>query len=328
MKPKMNKRERFIVYGVLLVAFVVSLFVDLQVTQRLYDPENAFGKAFELIAEVPAFTLMVFASSLLAFHHPKLEKKWLNILLTVIFVALAVGIAVYGGNHFRHLLNRVTKLAFPSWLAIVYAAVYLTLGMPWVFMIKNQSTKEICVFGATVICLFVATLLIMQGLKLLWLRPRYRTLVAMYGNDAASFWLPVYSPQGFWVFDTKYPEPNYTVLNALGITEWGKEEFYSFPSGHTLHAVVPMVVALIASFVPKLEGKQGYVRLGFYAWGALTAVSRIIRGAHNLSDVVVGYFIGVLAFDLASTFLLPALRKLYEKIFEKKKEEPEVSLEH
>ncbi|MDY2913560.1 MAG: phosphatase PAP2 family protein [Candidatus Enteromonas sp.] len=313
----MNLWERIAVYGAVLVAFVVSLFLDLKITQSLYDPENLFGQIFELIAELPAFTLVVFALSCLAFHHPKFEKKWLNILLTAVFFALALAASLYGGNHFRHLLNRVTHLDFPSWLTLVYSLVYLACGVPWVFMIKNPNVKEICVFGASILCMFVVTLGVMQGLKMLWLRPRYRTLVALYGENAASYWLPVYQPQGFWSF-SKYGTPGNSVLKALGIQEWGKEEFYSFPSGHTLHAVVPMAITLLFPLFPKLEGKQGYVRIGFYVWGALTAVSRILRGAHNLSDVAFGFFLGVLAFDLVSTFLLPALRKLYEKIFERK----------
>lgn len=60
-------------------------------------------------------------------------------------------------------------------------------------------------------------------------------------------------------------------------------DFYSFPSGHTLHAVCFSVVAV--SFYPALW----WLLLPFTL---LVAASRLILGLHYLSDVIAGALIG------------------------------------
>lgn len=58
---------------------------------------------------------------------------------------------------------------------------------------------------------------------------------------------------------------------------------YSFPSGHTLHAVAFTIVA--ASHYPGLGGILA-------AFSGLTAVSRVVLGLHYPSDVAAGALIG------------------------------------
>ena len=60
-------------------------------------------------------------------------------------------------------------------------------------------------------------------------------------------------------------------------------DVYSFPSGHTLHAVAFTVVAL--SYYPQLA----WVLIGF---ATLVALSRVILGLHYPTDVLAGAVIG------------------------------------
>lgn len=62
-------------------------------------------------------------------------------------------------------------------------------------------------------------------------------------------------------------------------------DFFSFPSGHTLHAVVFSVVAL--SYYPQLA----FIVLPFTM---MVAMSRVILGLHYPSDVLAGAAIGYL----------------------------------
>lgn len=65
---------------------------------------------------------------------------------------------------------------------------------------------------------------------------------------------------------------------------------FSFPSGHTLHAVIFSMVAL--HYFPQLA----FVLMSFTV---LVALSRVVLGLHYPSDVIAGALIGVILADLS-----------------------------
>ena len=67
-------------------------------------------------------------------------------------------------------------------------------------------------------------------------------------------------------------------------------DFFSFPSAHTLHAVVFSVIAL--SYYPQ----QAFILLPFTL---MVAMSRVILGLHYPSDVLAGSAIGYLLAQLS-----------------------------
>lgn len=320
--------ERILVYGIGLLVLIVALFADLKISQSLYAPDNLFGQIFETAANIPTFALLVFAASLLFRFHPTPKQKWLDILMYVGFGAMVLGLSWYGGQHFREYLSRVCKTDFPAFFDFIYGLVYLALGFPFVFLIKKDYARQAFVFGLIALAIILTSALTMEGMKMLWLRPRYRTLVALYGNDAGVHWKAIYQP-AFFGFSSKYgravlEEQGLNVgaaMEQLGITQWKAEEFYAFPSGHTMNVVVCACFGLASSFLPRLQGKEKWVRISVFAWGILTAISRILRGAHNLTDVSFAFVYGYLTYDLIATFLYPLFKRIFIKE-EKKEEEP------
>jgi undecaprenyl-diphosphatase len=65
---------------------------------------------------------------------------------------------------------------------------------------------------------------------------------------------------------------------------------FSFPSGHTLHAVIFSMVAL--HYFPQLA----FVLMSFTV---LVALSRVVLGLHYPSDVIAGALIGAILADLS-----------------------------
>jgi undecaprenyl-diphosphatase len=80
---------------------------------------------------------------------------------------------------------------------------------------------------------------------------------------------------------TARPRP-YEVVPAVAMGAAPLDAF-SFPSGHTLHAVAFTLVA--ASYYPAVAGVLG-------AFSALVAASRVVLGLHYPSDVAAGAAIG------------------------------------
>ena len=56
-----------------------------------------------------------------------------------------------------------------------------------------------------------------------------------------------------------------------------------------------MLLCLLTQLSPKLAGKQTALFLIGFVWTSLVAASRIVMGAHYLTDTVVGLAVGLLA---------------------------------
>jgi undecaprenyl-diphosphatase len=91
---------------------------------------------------------------------------------------------------------------------------------------------------------------------------------------------------------TLRPRP-YQVRQDIYLTGTPLDKF-SFPSGHTLHAVVFTVVAL--SYFPQLS----FLLVPFTL---MVALSRVVLGLHYPSDVIAGALIGSLIGGLSFLFV-------------------------
>ena len=80
-------------------------------------------------------------------------------------------------------------------------------------------------------------------------------------------------------------------LVAAGVAA---EEFKSFPSGHTGNAAVLLLLGLLPQLDSRLEKKKPLLLGIGFGWTALVAFSRIIMGAHYLTDTTIGFTITLL----------------------------------
>ena len=69
------------------------------------------------------------------------------------------------------------------------------------------------------------------------------------------------------------------ILTAAGVP---KEEFKSFPSGHSANSSILILLTLLPVIRPSLARRQTVLFCTGFGWALAVAVSRIVMGAHYL----------------------------------------------
>jgi len=82
------------------------------------------------------------------------------------------------------------------------------------------------------------------------------------------------------------PRPGEQRLHQPFLEALMAADYYAFPSGHTARAVVA------AYYLSR--GRRGPVRVALWAWALAVAASRVLLGAHWVSDVAASVVLGLL----------------------------------
>jgi membrane-associated phospholipid phosphatase len=288
----MSKIERWMLYPFLAVLLILFAFYDLPMMEMMYDQNNWFGRAGELFGEVP-FQLLGVVAGFWIFRFRDQSKKSTNIILAILGILVAVVFAGYGGGQIHsYLNNKYTNYVWrPGWWILApVAALYLLAGGLLAFLPKITNRKEALAWSVFFLVMYVGTLVLMNGLKFIWDRPRWRAIVTDKTGDFESYFVPWYQIS----FDGHFTDSE-----------------ASFPSGHTMNALGWIALASASGFLSKEKGKEWMVRVAAYLWAFLVAVSRTIRGAHFPSDTTAGFLVELVFYDLMSTLFLPSLRKRF-----------------
>ena len=305
----MKKRfHMLIIIGLLLVGFVICSFYDLQIDQALFNENNGFGLFMASFGVYPChFCLSFIGGGLLCTTLRRKELKlWLKI-VCYFLSALALGLAIFLCGREWPSINghNVPKLAPLSYAicAIVFGGSFC-LGY---MVCRKGNTKQL--WGICLILgLAFAFSLLPAGyaIKLIIHRPRYRYAV-YYGGEAFYY--------NWWEMFPEYKDYIGGIIT--------KEEFKSFPSGHSGAGMILALSLPLATYIfPKLKGKQ---TLMFYigaAYGFLMMFSRLLVGAHYLTDTCMGSLIVMVVYYVANEIMI---RKGY--LDEPKVEEPAPALE-
>jgi membrane-associated phospholipid phosphatase len=292
----MSKWERFILYPLFLAAFIVFSFYDWQVSSAFVgsggDFVNGFGRFFAVFAEVPFQWLLVFCLVIL-FRFRSKDSKKKAIGFGILFGVLGVLAAAYGGYVYYAHLEEFTDKTLPVMVFMKYggtaliAVCYLALAVFFAYRLPADNSQNLVYFALCDVLLFVTMVILMQGLKMLWGRPRYRFLITTE-DPAGSF-------ASWWQL-----HPTYHLTD---------DNHFSFPSGHTMFAFSFIIFSAFPFKGEEYPARRRLIRYVVFGWTLLTAIARIQVGAHFGTDVTMGYFLGYLVYDLYSTFLFPHLRK-------------------
>lgn len=286
----------YIILGIFVVGFILGSIVDLQLSNAIFSRDNGFGLFMSAIGTLPGYMILaVLGGGFLSLGFSKSYKTAIRFIFFVLTVAL-LGCAIFfsgtkffGPNGFTN--EKIKWVGYFIVLPITVGCGYLG----YVLVNKSETKYLWIVLGVMALFIFLALVPGATLLKSIFHRPRYRTLVLYDGIDFHNWWQRC---------------SNYKALmEQYGIIS---EEFKSFPS---VHAGAGTVFLLGVSALPLLDKKYERLQLplfyGGLAWVLLVSFTRILVGAHFLSDVSMG---GILTsvFMLANNEVLIALNKKYK----------------
>ena len=310
MEFVMKKRfHLLIIIGILLVGFIIGSFLDYKIDAALFNENNAFGLIMASFGVYPCYAGLAFIGG--GFLETTLKRKEMHIALKIVcfaLSALAYGMAIYLCGKELPSVNGydVPQLAWLSYLicAVIFGGVYVLAF----FVCKKGDQKQLWNILLVMTVIFVFALLPAGfAIKLVIHRPRYRFVVR---EDPSLY-------KNWWEMFPTYKE-------LIGQTFSGhvvsKEEFKSFPSGHSgTGMIMAMFLPYAAIYFPKLKGKETLLFYIGAAYGFLMMFSRMLVGAHFLTDTCMGSLIVMVVFYVVNEF---AVRK---KLFDEPVKEVEAA---
>ncbi|WP_300280120.1 phosphatase PAP2 family protein [uncultured Subdoligranulum sp.] len=291
MKEHTTFLSRRILYWVILVTLAliaVGSFVDFPLSFALYDASNPFATFFAAYGAIPAPLGCVAAGTLFVCGHNRDNKVLGTVQNIGGILLLFVGIL---------LVCFLPALYMPA-SPLLLAGVGLVLSAGTILitcrLAKGADRAMIIRVALAIVLVLLCELVVVNLIKVAWGRPRMRLVV----SHPEAFFVP------WWQLGNALKEP----LMAAGVAA---DEFKSFPSGHTANATTMLLLGLVPYLKPQLQKYQkALVAFGF-AWAAIVALSRILLGAHYLTDTTVGFLVGFLSvYLICGAVLRPRSGKL------------------
>lgn len=281
--------------GVLLVLFIIGSVFDKQIAAKIFDDKNTFGITLAAFGLIPGFALLEICAGIMLFNFlDKNKAGWLRaIILILSIIALCTAIYFQGDNMFDEngFYNKDLRFVGIA-ISAPIAAIFYFLGYLIGNKLNNQDLWKVMI--VILIGLFICMFAMPQGLKIIFHRPRYR--IAVYRE------IVEYHP--WWKRCSNYKD----YLSVLS-----KEEFKSFPSGHsTVAFLLPVLLGYLPMFFKRLKKYQIPLFCLGAAYAFVIAYSRMMVGAHYLSDVSCGGLITMVTFCVINEIFIrkPTFNKL------------------
>ena len=278
----------YLTLGVFLALFIVGTFLDYQISSALFDDKNTFGLIVSVIGPTLGYGMIaVIGGGFFALFYRKEDyPTWMRVFFMVGVLACLgaatffAGREFFGPNGFYWVAKKFWGyfIAFPAMVGLEYLGYLL---------IRKAENKDIWILLFVVLVAFVFALTAgVTVFKVTFHRPRFRTIVPT-GIEYYPWYERCTSYKG--------------LMETYNLTS---EEFKSFPSGHSAYT---MGVPLMAVFLPLVDQKYTKYRLpiffGGLAFSMLVMFTRLLVGAHFLSDVSMGAIIVTVCMIIALEIL-------------------------
>lgn len=260
-----KKYKPFIIvfYLLAIASLITASFVDLNLDKILNNPSDPFSIWFYNTGEMPSRIVLPLAGTIIFYLGSTKFKKLIGL---VLWFAGSVWMGIHISDYF-----------FVDENASIFGAVYgIGLGLISIIIgkyIRIPDDKKEIVYRLAVLAVLVlfAQILITEGSKFIWGRFRFRAMLEEGCFDKFTPWYHI---------------------NGLVSTS---NEYKSFPSGHTAGAAISYLMMYLPLVNDKYKNKQ-LICFGVpLVYSSIVAYTRMVMGAHFLSDVTAGAIISFTA---------------------------------
>lgn len=249
-----KKYQNYIVlfYLSIIGCLVVAAFRDLQIDISLNNPTDPFSIWFYNTGEMPSRLALPLAGTVLYYLCQKKIGK-------IAGLVLAIGGSTYLGGHIGdYFFMEENHLAFGLIYGFGFGIVLLMTAK--YITIPEKMKKPLIALAIAGVAVVFLQIGIVEGSKFIWGRVRFRDLLAAGSYEQFTQW---YHPNG---------------LNG----------HKSFPSGHTAGAGISYLAMLLPLCSEKAKKHTSACFIIPFIYTSTVAYTRLVMGAHYLSDVTVG----------------------------------------
>lgn len=262
-------------YVIAVVAMGFAAFFDLKIDIWLNNPENPFCVWFYNTGEMPCRLALPIASAVIVYTSGKMWQKTAGVLITL-------GCGAYFGTYIgEHFFVEENQFVFGLVWGIGFGLTLLLFGS--FVKIPEKYRKPLFVLAVTGIAVVAVQAVAIEGMKYLWGRVRFRDLLAQSSYDAFTPWY---------------------VINGINGNK-------SFPSGHTSGAAISYLLMLLPFSFDKLKNRKQLCFFIPFVYSGIVAFTRLVMGAHYLSDVTIG---GAVSFTIVIIAMAILQKKKYIEV--------------
>ncbi len=339
MNTKHNSNKGIIIFTIIFYIIAAALMVlgsirDLQIDKTLFNPENYAAHFAEQFSQIvywgiwgPAFTIIFLCrrnlnscleviNKVFPFIKPfdnisSKAYKVLNIILNIVtalgfFVLAVVGWKKLIENIIKNILRELGRDDLSQLVYFIICAVF-TAVMVFLFSKIDKNTLKKLEGLALAGVLLGIFCKIVEECKEITGRVRFREMVA-YSNgflDEDGMSDGQHAPLTKAMArttDFSHYTPWYKLGNDMGVYDHSN----SFPSGHTTYCCSLFLAYLLCLAFDKLKKLAPFAFIFSAAYVIAVAFSRMVAGAHYLTDVVgaamIGYALFLIVYKIYSSF--------------------------
>ena len=273
----------------LLSLFILGNFFDLKLSLLVYNQNSIYGIIGASFGELPAWFMLSITGVIVYKISRLVNIRWKKILCVTFSVILLIVSFLLIFHSESIIYNGLTKY-LNIWLRLFIAFLLSLFFVFFAFKVINVNDKYILIKIAFIILLTVVMQIVVTTLlKYIWSRPRFRMI--SLGSESYD----VYDLFRSWY------QPGKGLAGKVFADE-ASEQFKSFPSGHTSSAACSFLFFFIPSLNVRLRDSAKFRVISSIIAVIFTltiAYSRIVYGAHYLTDVSFGFFITICAILLS-----------------------------